>query len=201
LPFHLNKIRQDFFKYPEENEVFEGEKVRLRSVELTDIDAIMENWNNLKLRRFLHEPRPYSREEEIEWIRGTWQRRKAGTEYQFAVEDKVTKEFLGGGGLFSINQVAHSAELGIAIHAEKNWGKGYGTDTMRVLLEFGFNYLNLNSVRLRVNDFNVRGIKTYKKVGFTEVGKLRQANFVEGKYNDMIFMDILKEEWEKMKEK
>ena len=72
---------------------------------------------------------------------------------------------------------------------------------MRVLLEFGFNYLNLNSIRLRVNDFNVRGIKTYKKVGFKEVGKLRQANFVEGKYNDMVFMDILREEWEKMKEK
>ncbi len=181
--------------------MFEGENVRLRSIELTDLDAIMENWNNLKLRRFLHEPRPFSRVEEEEWIRSTWRRRKAGTDFQFAIEHKETKEFLGTAGLFSLNQVARSIELGIAIHAEKNWGKGYGTDTMKVLLEFGFNYLNLNSVRLRVNDFNVRGIKTYKKVGFTEVGKLRQANFVEGKYNDMIFMDILREEWEKMKQK
>lgn len=176
--------------------MFEGEKVRLRSVELTDLDAIMENWNNLKLRRFLHEPRPFSREEEKEWIRSTWEQRRRGFSYQFAVELKEDKEFLGTAGLFSFNQVSRSAELGIAIHAEKNWSKGYGTDTMRVLLEFGFNYLNLNSIRLRVNDFNIRGIKTYKKVGFTEVGKLRQANFVEGKYNDMVFMDILKEEWE-----
>ncbi len=181
--------------------MFEGELIRLRAVELSDIDAIMENWNNLKLRRFLHEARPYSRDEELEWIRSTWERRKTGTEYQFAIEHKETKEFLGTAGLFGVNKVARSAELGIAIHAEKNWSKGYGTDTMRVLLEFGFNYINLNSIRLQVNDFNERGIKTYKKVGFTEVGRLRQANFIEGKYNDLIFMDILRDEWVKMKEK
>ena len=75
--------------------MFEGEKVRLRSIELTDLDVIMENWNNLKLRRFLHEPRPFSREEEEEWIRSTWRRRKAGSDFQFAVEHKETKEFLG----------------------------------------------------------------------------------------------------------
>ena len=49
--------------------MFEGEKVRLRAVELEDLDPIMENWNNLKLREFLSMAMPYSREEEKEWIK------------------------------------------------------------------------------------------------------------------------------------
>ena len=179
--------------------MFEGEKVRLRAVEMTDLDNIMKGWNNLNMRQFLSFPIPHSREEEKEWIKGTYQRKREGKEYQFAVENKETKEFLGTAGLFGIDNIIHSAELGLCIHAEKNWSKGYGTDIMKVLLKFGFEYLNLNRIMLRVYDFNERGQKTYLKVGFTDVGKLRQAHFVNGKYHDVILMDILKEEWEKNK--
>ena len=51
--------------------MFEGEKVRLRAIELSDLDAIMQNWNNLKLRAYLGTFLPYSRQEEEEWIRST----------------------------------------------------------------------------------------------------------------------------------
>ena len=180
--------------------MFEGEKVRLRSIELEDLDPIMENWNNLKLREFLSLAMPYSREEEKEWIKGTWQERKAGKSHQFAVEHKETKEFLGTAGLFGFDNVVKTCELGIAIHAEKNWGKGYGTDTMKVLLKFGFDYLNMNRIELRVFEYNERGIKTYEKVGFTHIGRKRQAHYNNGKYFDVILMDILKEEWVKLNE-
>ena len=180
--------------------MFEGEKVRLRSMELDDLDAIMENWNNLKLRKFLSTPLPFSREEEKDWIRSTWHDRKAGRAYQFAVENKETKEFLGSAGLFDFDNIVKSCELGIAIHAEKNWSKGYGTDTMRVLLKIGFDYLNMNRIELRVMEYNERGVKTYEKVGFTHVGRKRQGHYHNGSYNDVILMDILKEEWVKLKE-
>jgi RimJ/RimL family protein N-acetyltransferase len=181
--------------------MFEGEKVRLRSVELSDLDKIMEVWNNLKLRKYLASPLPFARDEEEQWIRNTWVERRKGTGYQFAVDDKVTNEFIGGGGLFGINNFTRSAELGIAIYAEKNWGKGYGTDIMKVLLRFGFDFLNLNRIQLRVVDYNIRGIKTYKKVGFKEVGKFRQTHYWEGKYYDHILMDILREEWMELNKK
>ncbi|NHJ40296.1 MAG: GNAT family N-acetyltransferase [Asgard group archaeon] len=175
--------------------MFEGEKVRLRSLELSDLDEIMKVWNNLKLRKYLSTPLPFSRNEEEQWIRSTWEERNRGNGYHFAVENKETKEFIGGGGLLGINNIIRSAELGIAIYAEKNWGKGYGTDTMKVLLKFGFDYLNLNRIQLRVVEFNTRGIKTYKKVGFKEVGRFRASHFWEGKYSDQILMDILRDEW------
>ncbi|MHA1212301.1 MAG: GNAT family N-acetyltransferase [Candidatus Heimdallarchaeota archaeon] len=179
--------------------MFDGEIVSLRSIELSDLDNILENFNKLKLRQFLAYPIPYAREEEAEWIRNTWQNRKQGREYQFAVEHKETKEFLGTAGLFGFDNISKTCELGIAIHAEKNWGKGFGTDTIKVLLKFGFDYLNINRIQLRVYEFNERAIKTYKKVGFAQVGKHRQAHFSNGKYFDVIYMDILADEWRNKK--
>ncbi|NHJ86975.1 MAG: GNAT family N-acetyltransferase [Asgard group archaeon] len=177
--------------------MFEGEKVILRGVELSDLDSIMESWNTLELRTFLSTPMPFSREEEENWIKSTWERRRSGQAYIFAVIDKNTKEFLGTAGLEDVSGIHKSAVLGIAIHKKENWSKGFGTDTMRVLLDIGFKYLNLNRIELFVFDFNIRGVKTYLKVGFKEVGKKRQAFYSNGKYNDMIIMDILREDWEK----
>lgn len=175
--------------------MFDGEIVTLRGVELSDLDAIMEHWNTAELRSYLHYPIPNSREEEEEWIRGTWEARKKGSAYQFIIEKKDTKEVLGGVGLMGVDSINRTAELGIAIYAKKNWGKGYGTDAMKVILKFGFDILNLNRIQLRVYDFNIRGQKCYKKVGFTEVGRFRKAAFKDGKYHDVIFMDILRDEW------
>lgn len=179
--------------------MFEGEKVRLRSWELTDLDDLMRDWYNLKLRQYLHSPIPYSREEEEQWIRRSWEERQRGVSYNFAIEHKETKELLGSGGLFGISKINNSTELGIAIYAEKNWGKGFGTDAMKVLLKIGFDYLNFYRIQLRVIEFNERAIKTYIKVGFTEVGRLRKSQFWEGKYYDHIMMDILRDDWIKNK--
>ena len=142
--------------------MFEGERVNLRSIELTDLDDIMECINDLEQRKFLSYVIPYSRNEEEDWIRNTWERRKKGTGYIFAIEDKETKQFIGTCGFVKINNIHRSAELGISIYCKRNWGKGYGTDTMRVLLSFGFQYLNLNRIELQVVSFNERGIKFWK---------------------------------------
>jgi len=175
--------------------MFEGEKVILRTLELSDVEVILEHFNSLKLRTFLATPLPYAREEEENWIRNTWQQRQNGTAYHFAIVDKTTMNLIGTCGLANVHAIARTAELGIAIYEEKNWGKGFGTDTMKVLLRFGFEFLNLHRIQLQVYAFNVRAIRTYEKVGFTTVGKLRQAHFVNGKYVDVYLMDILVEEW------
>ncbi len=62
-------------------------------------------------------------------------------------------------------------------------------------MDYGFNYLNLNNIKLDVLSFNERAIACYKKCGFKEYGRRRKSEFVNGKYYDRISMDILKEEF------
>jgi len=119
---------------------------------------------------------------------------KDGT--HFAIIDAKTDKLIGNCSLDSIDNIMRTATLGIFIGEEEYRSKGYGTEAMRLLIEFGFNYLNLNNIMLMVYAFNQRAINSYKKVGFKEMGRRRQARFINGKYHDIIYMDLLAEEFE-----
>ncbi len=180
----------------EKGSPFIGEKVKLRPIEKSDIDKIMEHWNTYESRIFLGTIIPMSSMMEEDWINSVHQRRKKMEAFYFAIEDKETKEFLGTCGLESIFWTSRSAVLGIAIHNPENHNKGFGTDTMKCLLKFGFNILNLNRIELWVMEYNKRAIHVYEKIGFQEIGKKRQGHFIQGSYHDIIVMDILKSDFD-----
>ncbi|MFQ5979816.1 MAG: GNAT family N-acetyltransferase [Candidatus Heimdallarchaeota archaeon] len=175
--------------------MYEGKIVRLRGFRLEDVNLFLKNWNNYELRHFLDERFPHSKEEEETWVRQTWEGIRKGQRYAFAVESLQNDELLGSAGLHAVNRIIRSAILGIAIYEPQNWGRGFGSDAVDVLLRIAFDILNLNRVELEVHDFNTRAIACYRKTGFQEVGRRREARFTEGRYNDSIIMDILAEEW------
>ena len=76
------------------------------------------------------------------------------------------------------------------------WNQGYGTETMRLLLRHAFQTLNLRRVFLRVNSDNLYAIRTYEKVGFMHEGRLRQAVYIDGEYDDLLMMSVLRTEWD-----
>ena len=81
-----------------------------------------------------------------------------------------------------INRVDSKATLGIFIGRSEYRSKGYGAEAINLILDFGFNYMNLNSINLTVLDCNERAKACYKKCGFKETGRERQGKFVNGKY-------------------
>lgn len=102
---------------------------------------------------------------------------------------------IGTISLDSICNINRRATLGIFIGDKSGRNKGYGTEAIRLILDYGFNYLNLNNIKLDVLEFNQRALACYKKCGFKEYGRRRKANFLNGKYYDTIEMDILAEEF------
>lgn len=113
----------------------------------------------------------------------------------FAIIDLQTDEMIGTIGLHEINHINRTATLGIFIGNKNYWNKGYGTEAIQLILDFGFNYLNLNNINLALMEFNQRALKCYKKCGFREIGRKRKCFFINGKYYDSILMDILAEEF------
>ena len=88
------------------------------------------------------------------------------------------------------------AELGIAVQDKTQWSKGYGTDAIKLAMEYGFDDLELNRIELTVDEANARGRRCYEKCGFVEEGLLRQHRFVEGEFGNTVVMSVLKSEWE-----
>ena len=107
-------------------------------------------------------------------------------------EDKL----IGSVGLELINHFNRKATLGIFIGDKDYQSKGYGTEAIRMILDYGFNYLNLHSINLQLMSFNERALKCYKKCGFKENGRTREDAFVNGNYYDTLIMDILEDEFE-----
>lgn len=114
----------------------------------------------------------------------------------FSIVDLQTDLLIGRCLLFGVSQVNRSAQLGIVIGDKDYWGRGYGSEAIQLLLDHAFNLLNLNSVMLGVFEFNRRAIACYRKIGFKEIGRRRQARIIAGQKYDGILMDILAEEFQ-----
>lgn len=114
----------------------------------------------------------------------------------FNIVNLEDDKLVGTVGLEHINWVERSAILGIFIGDDDFRSNGYGTEAIRLLLEYGFKYLNLHSIRLDLLSVNERAHKCYLKCGFKDSGKSREEIFLNGKYYDKLHMDILENEFE-----
>ena len=125
---------------------------------------------------------------------------KLSKEHNYSIVDKGTNELIGTCGFMGVDHLNQSAETGIFIGNKNYWNKGYGTESLQLLLDYGFKALNLRNVMLRVYSFNERAMNIYCKIGFKVIGKRRQAIIRGNKTYDIIYMDLLHEDFcEKMK--
>lgn len=124
---------------------------------------------------------------------------KAGADHTgFAVYERATLRPIGTAGLSSINPAHRTAELGIGIGEHDCWGKGYGTEATRLVLDYAFTMLGLNNVMLRVFSYNERAIRAYTRAGFQEIGRRREAQRVGDRAYDVIFMDCLARDFDQL---
>jgi RimJ/RimL family protein N-acetyltransferase len=176
----------------------ESERLWYRAPEQSDVPALTTWINDAAVRRHLDQRVfPLNQSSEEEWVRrvtGTPDR-SARTEITFLFGRKGEETPIGSVGFINIAWIPREAEWGILIGSPMEWNKGYGRETARRFLRYGFLELNLNRIRLRVNAANPGGIRAYEAAGFVHEGRLRKASFVDGEYVDLLCMAVLRDEW------
>lgn len=105
-------------------------------------------------------------------------------------------KLIGHAGLGDFNRTALNCELGITIGDKDYWGKGYGREAIRLLLNYAFRILNQQRVWLTVYANNERAVRSYRASGFVEEGRQRRQEWSNGQYVDLVYMAVLREEWE-----
>jgi RimJ/RimL family protein N-acetyltransferase len=98
--------------------------------------------------------------------------------------------------LMDIDRVNGSAEVGIFIGEPAEWGKGYGTDAVRAIVDFGFAEQRLERIWLEVATDNPRAQRSYEKVGFVWEATKRHDLWEGGRFTDGHIMSILHDEWQ-----
>lgn len=115
-------------------------------------------------------------------------------EFHMCIVKLANDELIGNIALEHLDYKNGSAELGIFIGEEDNLSKGYGTEAINLLTNYAFKELRLHTIYLRVYDINERAKKAYTKCGFKECGRLHEAVFRNGKYHDIIYMELINKE-------
>ncbi len=129
-----------------------------------------------------------------EWIEKD-QEKIPAKEWLFGIRSLEDGKLLGFIDLEGSTFPHGDAFVGIGIGEKEFWGKGYGTDAMKVILRYAFQELNLRRVSLNTFQYNPRAIRSYEKAGFVHEGRMRDFLHREGMRGDLLFMGILREEW------
>ena len=116
--------------------------------------------------------------------------------HPFLISDNTSDEPVGWCALIRVDPIARRAMLAAMIGEKGEWSKGLGQDALRLLLDYGFNILNLNSIELIVHEDNERAIRCYEKLGFQITGRQREAKINGTRKLDILMMDILSSEFE-----
>jgi RimJ/RimL family protein N-acetyltransferase len=173
----------------------QGELIRLRGFEKSDADAMLRWASDEDVVRWHGPPNwPATRAQQDRYIERATAADSA--DKAFAIET-LDGTLVGDCGLRKIDWKSRKAEFFITIGEKQFWDKGFGADTLKLIVRLAFDKMNLNRVWLTVLVDNPRAVRCYEKCGFAREGLLGQESFVDGKYRDVLIMAILREDYER----
>lgn len=170
-----------------------GERVTLRYLKAEDKDLYQKWINDRDIIHYNTTYYPVSDYSHDRWFEEVSTRKDL---IIFSIVENANRGLIGSCSLRNINQLHRNGEVQIRIGEKEFHGKGYGSEAVKLLVEYGFVELNLHRIFLQVFNDNLRAIKSYKKCGFVEEGTLRDSVYINGTFKDLVIMSILRDEFE-----
>ena len=172
--------------------MLKGKKVVLRPMQAEDINRQHEFNQDLELYGL---DSTYPRVSPLERAHAFYASRTQADDNVAAFAIEADGQYIGYCGLMDLQNRHGNLELGILIGDRAYWGRGYGRDTVHLLLEYAFHYLGARRIALTTHAKNARAIRCYQACGFVEEGRPRKVVWIEGEYTDLVEMSILRDEW------
>jgi len=161
--------------------VLESENIVLKKIEEIDLEELFSIYSNDNVFKYCgiipkknketvknmieHFERDYNKKSRIKW----------GIYYK---QDNM--KLVGIIEVFDINQKINMVTIGYFL-AEAYWGKGIATESLKVLVRYLFENVEVNRIQAEVMPENNESKKVLTKNGFIKEGTLRQASWWSGK--------------------
>lgn len=174
--------------------IFQGKTVRLTSL-TKDEAPMMSEWTQDAGYLRLQDTEIASPETPEEVAAFIDRENESSTSYPFAIRRVSDNLLVGTIGLYDVAWGNRTAWVGIGIGRREDWGKGYGSEAMEILIRYAFDELNLHRLQLTVIDYNPRALKMYEKLGFVREGNYREFVERDGARHDLFLYGLLRPEW------
>ncbi|QNO15856.1 GNAT family N-acetyltransferase [Alkalicella caledoniensis] len=183
-------INKCFDPFPE----LETDRLILRQVEEGDLEQLFEMLSDAEVAKFDYFYPINSKEEAMNFIGRYRKELEKNEEITWGVILKETNELIGTCCFGDFNDGARRTEIGYDI-TQKQWNKGYATEALKAIIDYGFNVMNLNRIEATITPGNNASIKVLEKLNFVQEGIVRERDLIKGKLEDGIIMSILKREY------
>jgi [ribosomal protein S5]-alanine N-acetyltransferase len=172
--------------------ILESGRLLLRQLSINDADEVFSLRSNPHTMKYIPRPLAKTKSDAIEHIELIQSKIKDNTAINWAISLKGEQKMIGIIGLYRIYPENHRAEIGYMSLPEK-WGKGYTTEAIRSVLDYGFCEMGLNSIEAIIDPNNLPSGRVLVKNGFIKEGHLRQNVFFDEHYLDSVIYSILKQ--------
>jgi RimJ/RimL family protein N-acetyltransferase len=165
-----------------------GEKITLGPLKPSDFDSLFRWSNNPEIARMNESLRPQDWPSQHErWMNSG----KDPSKVIFAIRPREQPGIIGFLQIGNIDAIHHTALIGLTIGEIVNRRQGFGTEAMRLAIDYCWNHLNLSRLSLTVFQHNEAGLRLYQRTGFKKEGVLRRALFIDGRWIDVVIMAAL----------
>lgn len=165
----------------------ENKMVRLRPIEKNDLNNLNKWKNDERIYKFLGGGfQPVSINQQEKWLDNLMD--LTGNSRRFIIED-TSKKAIGMIGLYDINWIHRTCEIGIYIGEIEEQKKGYGKEAYEIIEKYALEYLNIRKINLKVVSSNKKAVYFWEKVGFLKVGEFHEERFIQGEYHNLTLME------------
>lgn len=170
-----------------------GKRIYLRPMQMKDVNGPYFDWlNDYEITRFLETGSfPTTRATLTHYLKSV---ARHPDNVMLAIMDRKTDDYVGNIKLGPIHAIHRRGDMGIMVGNKRFWGKGYGSEAIALILEYGFTRLNLHKITLGVYADHKPAVKAYQKLGFRIEGILKEQLFRDGAYRNKAVMGILRSE-------
>jgi len=179
--------------------IIKTERLLLRNLEVNDWQAVNEYASDPEVVRYM-DWGPNTEKETKEFIQRAMstQEEKPRRVYTLAIVVEKEDRLIGSCGINLSNPENREGWLGYCLDRDF-WGKGYGTEVARGLMDFGFTELALHRIFATCDPRNTASAHVLEKSGMKREGCLREHKWSKGKWRDSYLYAILEQEWKPLK--
>jgi [ribosomal protein S5]-alanine N-acetyltransferase len=176
--------------------IIEGKLVRLRPPRADDASDMITWFEDMEVTRFLLLRHPPSMDMEKEWLE---RMARNPDDVVWVIEYKG--HLVGTTAIHLIDWKNGSATTGTVIGDKSAWGKGLGRELMQLRARYAFTQLPLRKLKSAYLEGNEASARAQAAAGYGEVGRYRADMFVDGVWRDHVLTEVLREDWEKARNK
>ena len=169
-------------------------RLRLRPLAESDVAEVFAVFSDPVVMRYWDGPLMKTLQDAMQYIDHIHHGFRRRDFFQWGIADSSTDAIIGTCTLIHISAIHQRAEIGFALH-QTQWGKGFGTETVRAILEFAFGTLKLHRIEADVDPRNDRSLHLLERLGFEREGCLRERYFLNGERQDAVMMGLLRANW------